>query len=186
MPDDQTDDQEALFREAMNGVRPLNSKKRHEQHRRPAAEVPDSTLRARRDAAQRRESGGGAALSEAWVEPIAPEQKLDFFRPGLQQTRLRQLRQGLLPIQYQLDLHGYRIEEARDLTVEFLNFCRSKGYTCARIIHGKSHRSADRQTTLKSHVNHWLRQLPEVLAFCSAPPSEGGTGSVLILLKRKR
>ena len=178
-------DQDALFKEAMNGVRPLNTTQRHGQQRKPTAHVPESTLQARRAAAQRKEPSGGAALSEAWVEPVEPEQKLDFFRPGLQQTRLRQLRQGLLPIQYQLDLHGYRIEEARDLTAEFLTFCRSKGYTCARIIHGKSHRSRDRQATLKSHVNHWLRQLPEVLAFCSAPAAEGGTGSVLVLIKRK-
>ncbi|WP_422133390.1 Smr/MutS family protein [Endozoicomonas sp. ALD040] len=185
MTENDNDDQEGLFKEAMMDVRPLKKTNRSAELKKPATKVPDCTLRARRQSAQMEDKPGGAALSEAWVEPIEPEQKLVYSRSGIQHTRMRQLRQGLLPIQYQLDLHGYRIEEARELISEFLLFCRNEGMQCVRIIHGKSHRSTNRQNTLKSHVNHWLRQLPEVLAFCSAPPSEGGTGSLLVLLKRK-
>lgn len=180
----QEDDEEKLFREAMGGVKPLNSKPRHNQTRSPK-DLPDSTLRARRNAAESGKASGGAALSEAWIEPIDPEQRIEYFRPGLQQTRMRQLRQGQFNVQYQVDLHGYNIDEARELIYEFIQFAREQNYICVRVIHGKSHRSTDRQTTLKSHVNHWLKQIPEVLAFCSATPSEGGTGSVLVLLKRK-
>ncbi|OED41259.1 hypothetical protein ACH42_14405 [Endozoicomonas sp. (ex Bugula neritina AB1)] len=181
----QKDDEEKLFREAVGDVKPLISKPRHNQQRSASAELPKSTLRARRSAAESGKATGSAALSEAWIEPIDPEQRIEYFRPGLQQTRMRQLRQGQLNVQYQVDLHGYRIEEARELIYEFIQFARDQNYTCVRVVHGKSHRSADRQTTLKSHVNHWLKQIPEVLAFCSATPSEGGTGSVLVLLKRK-
>lgn len=184
-PENDKDDDEKLFQEAMRGVRPLNTTPRHNQHKRPSEDLSDSVRQARRNAAQQVAPSGGAALSEAWVEPIDPEQRLEFSRPGLQLTRYRQLRQAMIPIQYQLDLHGYKIEEARELISEFLIHCRNRNLTCVRIIHGKSHRSKDRQATLKSHVNHWLRQLPEVLAFCSAPAAEGGTGSVLVLLKRK-
>ncbi len=186
MSDTENEDPTKLFQDAMSGVKPIKSKKTHCQQRKPNNGIPDSTLKARRSAAEKGRENNGAALSEAWVEPIEPEQILDFFRPGLQQARLRKLRQGLFPIQYQMDLHGYKIDEARDITAEFLHFCQNQGFTCVRIIHGKAHRSRDRQATLKSHINHWLRQLPEVLAFCSAPPGEGGTGSVLVLLKKKR
>ena len=179
------DDEEKLFREAMGGVKPLNSKPRHDQQRSPTAELPGSTLRTRRAAAETGKSSGGAALSEAWIEPIESEQRIEFFRPGLQQTRMRQLRQGQFNVQFQVDLHGYKIDEARDLIAEFIQFARDQHYICVRVVHGKSHRNTDRQTTLKSHVNHWLKQIPEVLAFCSATPAEGGTGSVLVLLKRK-
>ncbi len=37
---------------------------------------------------------------------------------------------------------------------------------------------------LKTHVNSWLRQHRDVLAFVSAPEKQGGTGAVLVLLKR--
>ena len=188
MPDTENDDPAKLFQDAMHDVQPLKSKhkQRHDPQQSPHSKFPEATYKARRAAAEKQETQTGAALSDAWVEPVEPEQILSFSKPGIQHTRLRQLRMGLLSVQYQLDLHGYKIEEARDLTVEFLHFCQNKGLSCVRIIHGKSHRSHDRQTTLKSHVNHWLKQLPEVLAFCSAPPAEGGAGSVLLLLKRKR
>ena len=58
-----------------------------------------------------------------------------------------------------------------------------RGRQVVRIIHGKAHSNKDRQQTLKSHTNHWLKQMPDVLAFCSAPSAGGGTGSVLVLLK---
>ncbi len=180
-------DDDKLFQEAMGDVRPLkgkNSNVRYHQHKKQTS-VPESTLKTRREAAEESRSGGGAALSEAWIEPLEPEQKIEFSKPGIQHTRLRQLRQGMVNIQFQLDLHGYKIDEAREIVFEFLQVSRMKSFTCVRIIHGKSHGRKERQTTLKSHVNHWLRQLPDVLAFCSAPPSEGGTGSVLVLLKRK-
>ena len=185
MTDQDDEDLPESFMDAMNGVKPLKQGNKQADIRKPVKSVPDSTLKARREAAQRPDKSGGAALSEAWVEPVDPEQKLDYCRPGIQQTRMRQLRQGLIEVRYQVDLHGYKIEEARELVDEFLKFSRSKGFSCVRIVHGKSHRTQDRQSTLKSHVNHWLKQLPDVLAFCSAPAAEGGTGSVLVLLKRK-
>ncbi|MHB8428784.1 MAG: Smr/MutS family protein, partial [Acidiferrobacterales bacterium] len=37
---------------------------------------------------------------------------------------------------------------------------------------------------LKGKVNSWLRQKDEVLAFCSAPRQDGGTGAVYVLLRR--
>ena len=179
------DNEEKLFREAMGDVKPLNTKPRHHQQRTVSADIPDSVLKARRTAAESGKTGGGAALSEAWIEGVDPEQVIEFARPGLQHTRMRQLRHGQFNVQYKVDLHGYKIEEARELIVEFIRFARDHNYICVQVIHGKSHRASDRQTTLKSHVNHWLKQIPEVLAFCSAPPSEGGSGSVLVLLKRK-
>ena len=180
-----TDDEQS-FRQAMHDVRPLRGSKLHvDSGPKPNTGVPQSTLRARRKAAEQGRPATGAALSEAWIEPIDPEQFINFARPGIQDSRLRQLRQGGIPIEYQLDLHGYKIDEARELIYEFIKACRQRRLGCVRIIHGKSHRSKERESTLKSHTNHWLKQISDVLAFCSAPPSAGGTGSVLVLLRRK-
>ena len=51
-----------------------------------------------------------------------------------------------------------------------------------RIIHGKG---GDGVPVLKNLVDRTLRQRGEVLAFHSAPPSQGGTGAVLVLLARR-
>ncbi|WP_095210390.1 Smr/MutS family protein [Endozoicomonas ascidiicola] len=182
------DDEEQSFEQAMKGVKPLKNKNIKAQIGKQLPKkvsVPESTLQARRKAAQQLQSSGGAALSEAWVEPIEPEQSVAFSRDGIQHNRMRQLRQGMIPIQFELDLHGYKIDEARELISEFIQIARLRGVTCVRVVHGKSHRTKDRQSTLKSHTNHWLKQMSDVLAFCSAPASEGGTGSVLVLLKKR-
>ena len=173
----------------MSTVQPLSKKKVSKQHTnataKPNAHLLSSTLAARREAAMEEKPVAGSALSEAWIEPIEPEQTIQFSRPGIPNTRLRQLRQGQLKVQFELDLHGYNIDEARETINQFIQAAQRYSYSCVCIIHGKSHRNKKRQSTLKSHTNHWLKQIPDVIAFCSAPPAKGGTGSVLVLLRRR-
>ncbi len=52
-----------------------------------------------------------------------------------------------------------------------------------RIIHGKGYRSGARGPLLKIAVNLWLRRHPDVMAFTSARPIDGGTGAVYVLLR---
>jgi DNA-nicking Smr family endonuclease len=51
-----------------------------------------------------------------------------------------------------------------------------------RIIHGKGLNSPDGVPTIKNMVDRLLRQRADVLAFHSAPPAQGGTGAVLVLI----
>jgi DNA-nicking Smr family endonuclease len=44
-------------------------------------------------------------------------------------------------------------------------------------------RSKNREPVLKRKVAHWLMQRDEILAFCQARPTEGGSGAVVVLLK---
>lgn len=111
-------------------------------------------------------------------------EELLFARPGIQKQILRKLRQGKYATERELDLHGMRVEEARQALAIFLNQCRDNGIRCARIIHGKGLGSHQKQPVLKGKTNHWLQQRNEVLAFCSARPIDGGTGAVYVLLKR--
>jgi DNA-nicking Smr family endonuclease len=60
-----------------------------------------------------------------------------------------------------------------------------------RIIHGKgSHGPASIASSgmpvLKNLVDRLLRQRADILAFHSAPPAQGGTGAVLVLLAPRR
>jgi DNA-nicking Smr family endonuclease len=52
-----------------------------------------------------------------------------------------------------------------------------------RIIHGKGLRSKNREPVLKQKVANWLMQRDEILAFCQARHSDGGSGAVMVLLK---
>jgi len=39
------------------------------------------------------------------------------------------------------------------------------------------------EAVLRRLTRHWLAQRPEVLAYCDATPSDGGSGAALVLLK---
>ena len=120
------------------------------------------------------------SLSEAEVET---HDYLLFSSPGIQKRLLLELQRGQLEPQIDLDLHGLRVVEAESLVREFLAHCHEKRIRCARIIHGKGLGSEDRQPVLKRKVNYWLRLREDVLAFCSAPRHQGGTGATHLLLR---
>ena len=67
--------------------------------------------------------------------------------------------------------------------LHFLHDCAETGCRCVHIVHGKGYRSADNHPVLKNNLNLWLRQHKDVQAFCSAPPKDGGTGAVFVLLQ---
>ena len=108
---------------------------------------------------------------------------LDFFRPGVQQRLMHDLRRGYLEIGAELDLHGLTVPYAREELNRFLAACHGHGVRVARIIHGKGYRSQGRQPVLKQKLNLWLRQREDVLAFTSAPRHDGGTGAAYVLLR---
>ncbi|MDO8466450.1 MAG: Smr/MutS family protein [Gallionella sp.] len=107
----------------------------------------------------------------------------DFLRNGLSRMALRKLRRGHWPIQDSLDLHGNTGDAARKLLQEFLHEAARRGLRCVLIIHGKGMNSRGGEAVLRKLTRHWLTQRPEVLAYCNAPPNEGGSGAALILLK---
>ncbi|TCT21393.1 Smr/MutS family protein [Thiobaca trueperi] len=126
------------------------------------------------------EDGVTLRLSEAGIE--TPEYLL-FARPGIQRRVLADLQRGAIEVGLEVDLHGLHAEHARKLLADFLAECHRRHVRCARIIHGKGHRSSGNQPVLKQKVNYWLRLYDQVLAFCSAPQRDGGTGAVYVLLR---
>ena len=53
-----------------------------------------------------------------------------------------------------------------------------------RVTHGKAVRLDGKRPMIKSHVNTWLRQHPQVLGFTSCQARHGGTGALYVMLKR--
>lgn len=117
------------------------------------------------------------------TEQLSNEDIMSFISAGLQKNVLKKLRKGFFGLDAELDLHGLTSSIAQQELLRFLHFCVEDGIRAVHIIHGKGHRSSDNYPVLKNHLNLWLRQHQEVLAFCSASARDGGTGAVYVLLR---
>ncbi|MCM5579124.1 Smr/MutS family protein, partial [Xanthomonas hortorum pv. pelargonii] len=101
-------------------------------------------------------------------------------------TRLFQrLKRGQFSIQDELDLHGATAAQAESLLRQFLLDAHAHEHGCVRIIHGKGLQSDNGAPVLKNLMDRLLRQRNDVLAFHSAPATQGGTGALLVLLARR-
>ena len=110
---------------------------------------------------------------------------LSYQGNGIQNRVLRHLKQGKIPLEDILDLHGQTIEQAHKSTMQFIHQCQQQRKYCVLIIHGQGYRSAGGVAVLKQNVSHWLHQHNSVLAFHSALPADGGKGAVYVLLRKK-
>jgi DNA-nicking Smr family endonuclease len=172
------DDPSQEFLEAVRDVTPLPASDRvvHEPKRRTPLPF-------------QRQQDDRQVLEDSLKEQIPADLELEagdemaFLRPGLARQVLRKLRSGHWAIQDELDLHGLRAEEARNLLVDFLAQASKRGYRCVLIVHGKGLKSQNREPVLKRKVAGWLAQKGSVLAFCQARPADGGGGAVAVLLK---
>lgn len=178
-PPSVTDDDAALFREAIDGVRPLDAPAPPPEKPRPPPE-PRMQVLDEADALARSQS---LAWSEATIEA---SETLAWRRDEVPAKVLRSLALGAYSVGAELDLHRLRTPAAERGLREFLARARSEGIACVRIIHGKGLRAADGGSVLKALVDRMLRQRADVLAFASAPEAMGGTGAALVLLARKR
>ncbi len=176
-PDKPSPEDRELFRRSAGSVRPL-----------PQDRVAKRPPRRSPVPAQTRQDEHSVMLSllSDGYDPAEIEtgEELTFVRAGVPQRVWHKLRRGHYVIQGELDLHGRVVEEARELVAGFLREARASGKRCVRIIHGKGLSSEGKLPVLKGKVNSWLRQKDDVLAFCSAPRHDGGTGAVYILLRR--
>jgi len=168
------DDNDKLFGEAMQGVNTLNTDK--------------ASLRPKPAAIKKRplvtEKNIADTLSDEFIDDC--EDFLEFMRPGIQKSYLKQIRNGKVVVEDHLDLHGYRRDDARKSLLEFLDNAQQQSYKLVRIVHGKGYNSSDKQPVLKAMVNKWLQSIPQVLAFVSTIPADGGTGAVYVLLKIRK
>ena len=164
-----------LFRREVGPVNPM----------RPANRATPAKKKPRLPSSNRPERDGGRTETLDTFEPAETEtgDELSFIRPGVQRAQFRKMRKGQYAIRSELDLHGLTTAQARRRLTAFLHERRLRGERCVRIIHGKGRNSPDGRPILKSRLNIWLRQCEEVLAFCSAPIGDGGTGAAYVLLR---
>jgi DNA-nicking Smr family endonuclease len=176
------DDEDDSFREAMEGVAPLAQKKVARE--KPRTEATPAQ-RERREAALglRKPAVDPNYLTLAEVPILHPRETLEWKKDGVQHEVFRRLRAGKYPIEGELDLHRHTVKEARVALFAFVNRALAQGWRTVLIAHGRGERSPT-PGRIKSYVAFWLGQVPEVIAFHSAIPPQGGTGAVYVMLKK--
>lgn len=172
---------ENVFAKAMAGVKPLPpSNQAVIEH--PKKGKIDAQILALRAAAEGEMQTDDTLLSDtrAMLNPVGSQQQLSYKIRTLQDKVFDDLKTGKLPWFEAVDLHGCTVEQARTAVLQIIQMAKDEQQTVLKIVHGKGGDGG----VLKTYVNGWLRQHPDVLAFVSAPSNQGGSGAVLVLIKR--
>ena len=117
------------------------------------------------------------------VPTVAPRDVLEWKKDGVQNAVFSRLKQGHYPVEGSLDLHRLSVREAREAVYKFFRLAEAKRWRTVLIAHGRGEQSAT-PARLKSYVAHWLGQMTNVIAYASADRRQGGTGAVLVLLRK--
>jgi DNA-nicking Smr family endonuclease len=170
-----------LFQAAIGKVQPLSHPPRANLLPTPPAPIPQQQIL---DEAQ--------ALREAISDEvdistlIDTDEGLSFRRPGIGPDVVTKLRRGTWSVQQQIDLHGLRTDEAREVLGRFIASAHQQGLRCVRVVHGKGLGSPGKAPVLKDKVRRWLVQKNEILAYVQATPAQGGAGALMVLLQPAR
>lgn len=170
--------QSNLFQAAIGAVKPLAQPQRATLNPPPPLPLPRQS-----------ELDEAAALQQSMSDEmdiatlLDTDEMLSFRRPGIGSDVTQKLRRGQWAIQQQIDLHGFRSDEAREALGNFVREMHKRGLRCVRVIHGKGLGSPSKTPVLKDKVQRWLVQKDEVMAFVQAQPHQGGAGALLVLLK---
>lgn len=170
-----------LFKTALGGVKKIDNSNIAKIERTNIRKKPDAKTLAKRAAAEGAFETDDAELSDtqAVLNPVASQAALSYRIATLQHKVFEDLKAGNLRWFEAVDLHGCTVEEARSAVLQIIQIAKDENQNVIKIVHGKGP-----DAILKTYVNGWLRQHRDVLAFVSAPEKQGGTGAVLVLLKR--
>ena len=120
-------------------------------------------------------------VSVAREPPLAPDRPV-----GIDRRRFERLKQGRLPIEGVLDLHGRTQVEAHLALEHFLARAQLRGWRCVLIVTGKGQAGGG---VLRHMLPRWLaeaRHRQYVVAYTPARPGHGGEGAFYVLVKRRR
>lgn len=179
MPKDKpTDDDITAFRQAMCDVQPLKQPNKLEPKKSLSTKPRYKSQAVYFEDFEDIED----FLSDHITTIVHADEKLFFAKTGLQHKLIHSLQQGKILAAASLDLHKMTVVMARHAVTQFITESLQASYRCIHIIHGKGKLNKE-APILKNHVNSWLQQHSDVLAFCSARPRDGGVGAVYILLR---
>lgn len=170
-------EERALWRAAMHGVRPLAKHVGAARAEPPAADAPPPKA---------------AKPARRPVPPPPIAQLPDLapgVAPGVDRRSAERLRRGERRIDARLDLHGMTQDEAHRALDAFLDRAERAEWRCVLVITGKGRPGTGAGGVLRAAVPRWLNEAPNrarLLAIAAARPKDGGAGALYLLLRRKR
>lgn len=174
------DELDSFFAE-MQDVKPIISDDKAQLHD-PEAALAEKQKRASLQASIRDKLKN--PLSMEGVKPVPPDDFIQFQQPGIQDGVFKKLRLGKYPLEVVISMVGKTLDESRNLLYQNVISGHEKGVRALLIKHGTGENSKPFPALKKSYVNHWLRELEEVIAFHTAQPMHGGFGATYVLLKK--
>lgn len=192
-PQAEDPDEMLTFERLMSGVTPLDSD--------GARRVPKSETEVESDLAKYARSHGAKQQEAAEQEALArlhalveegsrfevqdDGRRIEGRRRGVDGGLVRRMRHGELPVDATIDLHGMRVEKAKEAVGAFVRDRRAKGDRVVVIVHGRGRNSPGQHPVLRGEVAAWLSDGPaakHVSAFLTAPDEHGGEGAMSVLL----
>ena len=111
--------------------------------------------------------------------------KKSFSKANVKETKSfsKLIKKGLLRVDSVIDLHGYRLKDARTAIKKFIVMAYNRKHKNILVITGKG---KDNAGVLKKELPNWLceKEISKyMVSHMSAPKKLGGEGAVLIRLK---
>ncbi|MDR2444134.1 MAG: Smr/MutS family protein [Deltaproteobacteria bacterium] len=179
---------ESLFLRAMDGVQPLNQGKgRNLTQPKPASHWKTPGPEA--EDQEVLDFLTDLVTGRAEFDLTYSDEHVEGQVKGLPASTMARLRQGQIPTQDHLDLHGMTLKEAEEAIRRFISRSLDLGRYCLLLIHGRGLRSPDGVSVIKRNLENLLlhRQVKQhILAFTTAKPIDGGLGASYILLRSYR
>jgi DNA-nicking Smr family endonuclease len=106
---------------------------------------------------------------------------------GVDPRVVRKLRDGAIPVEDSIDLHGLTRAQAAEALDRFVAAARAGGRRCLLVIHGRGLHSGQTGPALGEVVRELAAggaHADAVLACTSAAPARGGPGATVVYLRR--
>jgi len=175
--------EEDLFKKEVADAVPLSS----EERAAPPARTPPGVRPPRDEEAEAAAALADLVAGRAPFDIADTGEYTEGIAHGIDRRLLSRLRRGDYAVQDHVDLHGMTATHARAEVAAFVSRSRKEGYRCVLVVHGRGLRSKDHVPVLKEKLKAWLSRGSigrQVLAFCTARPTDGGGGAVYVLLRR--
>lgn len=117
--------------------------------------------------------------------PAAEETPGGKDQPAASPRRIKQLRQGRVRPQAQLDLHGCYRQEALSRTRHFLEAQQRQGHSVVLLITGRGRHSQEEQPVLRQALEAFFGAEGRrwAVEWCRAPQRYGGAGALVVFLR---